>query len=73
MIEILKKNISIKTLFSSKFLAIFFITGVVGISLMKLIVKQFPNLNEVIAEILIYGVPALLITFLAVWLEFKIR
>lgn len=60
------------TLFNFKFWIIAFILQFFSGNLIKLIVWFFPELNKVVVELLVYGIPALLVTFLACWFDSNI-
>lgn len=68
---IFKKNVSTSTVFSLKFVLFYFIFGFITINFMKLVVIQFPELNQVVIDLLTYGIPAVFVTIFAIWLEEK--
>lgn len=70
MFEIFRK-IALGTLLKPKFLTIALVTMIISINLMKLIIKQLPELNKVITELIIYGPSALLVTCLAIFWDSK--
>ncbi len=68
------RGVSIKVLLNPKFLVSALTIMVVVINLMKLIIKQIPELNEVLKHIMIYTPSAILITLLAlVWDKKEIK